>query len=125
MAPVHVNHTSSRAEFDSHADTCVLGPNFIMLSDTGQTCTVNPYLSSYQAVNNIKIISGATAIQHHVTGEIYILVYNQSLWFGDNPNMTHSLINQNQVRAHGHNVQDNPFDTAALAMRANGINIPL
>ena len=33
----------ARCEMDSHADTCVAGPNFIILSFTGEQCDVTPY----------------------------------------------------------------------------------
>jgi hypothetical protein len=33
---------SSTLEMDTHADTCGLGPNFIILHYTGQECDVSP-----------------------------------------------------------------------------------
>ena len=42
-------------------------------------------------------------------GQDYLLVADQMLFFG--ATLQHSLINPNQVRAYGINVNDNPFNT--------------
>ena len=34
--------TVARCEMDSHADTCVAGPNFMVLEFTGEQCDVTP-----------------------------------------------------------------------------------
>ena len=102
-------NVAARMELDTHADTCVIGPGFLKIQDTGNTCTVQPYISSYKEMADIPIISAATAVQDQATGETIILVIHQGLWFGDNPSMTHSLINPNQMRAAGVHVQDNPY----------------
>jgi hypothetical protein len=86
-------------ELDTHADTCVAGKNFIVLSFTGRECDVYPYSQQYEAVRNIPIVSAATAIQHPNSGETLILVFNEVLWYGDR--MDHSLINPNQLRHFG------------------------
>jgi len=55
---------------------------------------------------DVPIVSAYTLYQSR-TGECIILKFHQSLWFGDE--LPYSLINPNQVRAIGMNVQDNPF----------------
>jgi hypothetical protein len=35
--------TEARCELDSHANTCVAGPNFIIDEYTGEQCDVTPY----------------------------------------------------------------------------------
>ena len=106
----HLTHTVSHGdcELDTHANTCVLGANFIPLQYTGRTCEVHPYLSEYQAIPNIPIITGATAVTSQETGEVFILAINEALYFGDR--MDHSLINPNQLRHYEIEVQHNPFD---------------
>lgn len=42
----------------------------------------------------------------------YILVFNEAIWMGDL--LDHSLINPNQLRSHGVDVQDNPFGIVAM-----------
>jgi hypothetical protein len=65
-------------ELNTHADTCVAGKNFIVLSFTGRECDVYPYSQQYEAVRNIPIVSAATAIQHPNLGETLILVFNRN-----------------------------------------------
>ena len=96
-------------EADSNADTCCLGTNFLVLSMSSRTADVYPYDSSYSPIVNVPIVSGATAYDDDNTGETYILVFNESLYYG--PKLDHSLLNPNQLRMHGLGFWDNPFDT--------------
>ena len=86
-------------ELDSHADTCVLGANFIITSFTGRVCDVSPYSSSYKSIPDVPIASGATAWTNPETGETFILIIHEALWMSNH--MPHSLINPNQLRAYG------------------------
>ena len=94
-------------EMDSHADTCVLGKNFIILHASGRVCDVFPFTQTYEGIEGVQIVTGATAWTCPETGETYILVVPEGLWMPDN--MPHSLVNPNQLRAYGSTVQDNPF----------------
>ena len=99
-------------ELDSHADTCVLGKNFIVLHYTGRECDVVPFTDQYDAVSGVAIVSGATAYTDQETGETFVLVINEAL---NMPNaMDDTLINPNQLRAFGTTVQDNPYSGAPL-----------
>ncbi|MFM8622587.1 MAG: hypothetical protein ACKOB3_04325, partial [Holophagaceae bacterium] len=100
---------SGQIELDSHADTCVLGANFVILSYTGRVCDVAPYSPEYDSIKNIPIVSGATAWTLPSTGETFILIINEAIWMGGS--LSHSLINPNQLRSFGTTVQDNPFAT--------------
>ena len=51
-----------------------------------------------------------TAYQCPKTGQVYILVLNEALWFGDEGGMDHTLLNPNQLRNYQIDVYDNPFD---------------
>jgi hypothetical protein len=95
----------STLEMDTHADTCVLGPNFVLLHYTSRECDVSPYTEVYESVKPVPIVSGATAWTDERTGLTYILVVNEALWMPDT--VTSSLINPNQLRAYGITVQDN------------------
>ena len=119
-------------ELDTHADTCVLGRNFVILHYTGRVCDVSPYSSEYASVPDVPIVSGATAAwTDRTTGETYILIIHEALWMADR--LPHSLINPNQLRAYGTLVQDNPFapplelinpdDTVHIPMRLDGTNV--
>ena len=99
--------TYGRMELDSHADTIVLGSNAIIMHHTNRECDVSPYADSYEPIRNVPIVTGATAVTSSSTGMTYILVFNEAIWMGDL--LDHSLINPNQLRSYGIEVQDNPF----------------
>ena len=102
----------STCELDSHADTTVAGRNCAILQYTGKECDVSPYSDEYESIQNVPIVTAATAWQSNHTGQTYILVFNEALWMGDQ--IDHSLINPNQLRHFGTQVQDNP--TSSLPM---------
>ena len=105
-------------ETDTNADTCCLGQNFIIISYTSRTADVYPYDTSYKPIQNIPIVSGATAwtnADDHIT---YILVINEALYYGNKLN--HSLINPNQIRANAIDVHDNPFGNEPTSIHIDG-----
>lgn len=97
-------------EADSNADTCCLGTNFTILSYTYRTADVFPYDDSYAPITNVPIVSGATKYINPDTGEQFILIFHESLYYGTK--LHHSLINPNQIRYFGIDVWDNPYDRA-------------
>jgi hypothetical protein len=128
--PVH-----SMLEMDTHADTCVLGPNFVLLHYTNRECDVSPYFEVYESVKAVPTVSGATAWTDERTGSTYILAVIEALWMPDT--VTSNLISPKQLRAYGITVQDNPFagpmyisnegeeDVASISMFAVGTNISI
>jgi hypothetical protein len=120
-----------QVEMDSHADTCVLGKNFIIYSSTGRECDVYPYTDSYDGIKGVQIVTGATSWTCQETGETFILVFHEALWMPDS--LTHSLVNPNQLRAFGTTIQDNPFggpmrledpeEIVAIPMQLDGTNV--
>ena len=108
------NITYARCELDSHADTTVAGSNCIILHYTGKECDVSPYRDNYNPIQNVPIVTAATAWQSPVTGQTYILVLNEALWMGDT--MQHTLLNPNQLRHFGTMVQDNPMSNHPLSI---------
>jgi len=94
-------------EIDNHADTTCFGKNFRVISFTSEVCTVSPYLSEYESMEDISICTAATSVDLD-RGETIILEFGQGLWFGDR--MSHSLINPNQCRSFGLSVCDDPTD---------------
>ena len=109
--------TYGRMEFDSHADTIVLGNNAIILQYTSRECDVSPYSDSYEPIRNVPIVQGPTSITSATTGETLILVFNGAIWMGDH--LDHSLLNPNQLRHYGIVVQDNPYDNTALHLASH------
>jgi hypothetical protein len=102
-------NTSADNECDTNADTCCLGKNFIVLNATFRTADVYAYDASIKPIENVPTVSGATAYDDPITGHTFILVFNESLYYGDK--LDHSLINPNQLRAYGIPLWDNPYDT--------------
>jgi hypothetical protein len=87
-------------------------------------CDVAPYnAQAYEPQRNIPIVTAATAYTDQETGEVFIIVINEALWFGES--LTNSLLNPNQLRYAGIHVQDNPFDSAPLAIATEDVTIPL
>jgi len=121
---IHVTNIA-RCELDSHADTCALGQNFLPLAFTGRVCDVSPYnATAYQPERDVPIVSAATAFTCQRTGQTYILVINEALWFGDR--LENSLINPNQLRFGGTIVNDNPFDPQIpISIQTDDVDIPL
>ena len=97
-------------ECDTNADTCCLGKNFVVLHATFRTADVYAYDTSIRPIENVPIVTGATAYDDPITNQTYILVFNESLYYGER--LDHSLINPNQVRSFGIPFWDNPFDSA-------------
>ena len=94
-------------EIDNHADTHCFGSNFRPLMWNNVQCSVSPFLDELGSTENIDICTGATAWTHP-SGEVFILVFGQGLWFGNR--MEKSLINPNQCRAYGVSLCDDPTD---------------
>jgi hypothetical protein len=125
IASLDIEPVFARCEFDTHADTCALGRNFIPLSYTGRVCDVSPYnAEQYESERNVPIVSGATAYTCHESGQTYILIIHEGLWLG--PKLSHSLLNPNQLRFNSVSVWDNPFDAAKpLAIEHDDLSLPL
>ena len=102
----------AQIECDSHAGTCVLGRNFVVLGYTGRKCDVMPYSDNYDAVSAVPIVSGGTAYTDQTMNETVILVVNEVLHMPDQ--VEHSLINPNQLHAFGSIVQDNLYSGAPM-----------
>jgi hypothetical protein len=78
---------------------------------TNRACDVMPFSESYDAKTDIQIATACTAYQCPNTGQVYILVLNEVLWFGyEEDGMDHTLLNPNQLRNFQLDVYDNPFD---------------
>jgi hypothetical protein len=68
----NVPGTVARCELDTHADTCVAGPNFHLDEYTGDSCDVTPYSTDYQPLTNIPIVNASTSFTDANTGETVI-----------------------------------------------------
>jgi len=73
--------TYAQNECDTNADTCCLGKNFVILEYTRRAADVYAYDKSIKPIENVPIVSGATAWDDPVTGDTYILVINEALYY--------------------------------------------
>jgi hypothetical protein len=120
----------ANAELDSHADTVVAGSSCKVLEFTEKCCDVYPYSDQYDPVQNVPIAKVATAYDHPVTGETFILVFGQALYMGDS--MEHTLICPNQARFNGVVIDDvprhlspNKSSTHSIFFPNENVQIPL
>ncbi len=100
----------STCELDSHADTCVAGPNCIILEYTDQVVNVSAYSDHLDTMENIPVVTAATALDDLSTGTTTILILRKSLYMGDKVKTT--LLCPNQMRANGITVEDVPMHLA-------------
>ena len=112
-----------RIELDTHTDTTVLGSYCLFLGYTGKECEVSPYADEYPPIQNVPVITGATALTNPQDGTSIILVFNEALWMGDR--LDHTLVNPNQMYAYGIDVQDNPFSDQPLSIMTGDHTVPL
>jgi hypothetical protein len=81
-------------ELDSHADTCVAGPNMRVIEYLDKYCDVSPFSPEYKAQMDMPVANWATAYHCPVTNELFILIFNQTLYFGDQVNCAYICPNQ-------------------------------
>ena len=100
-------HKITRAEFDSHADTCTfVKGECLVLGDTGRRVRVGAFLSGLGSLNEIPVVHVAVAYDCPKTGRVVILVYHQVLLI---EGMKTHLLNQFQVRNAGIIVNETPL----------------
>ena len=100
--------TSGRSELDTRADTCCAGFNCRLIHYTGQECDVKGFHGDLDTIPKVPIATVATMWCDPTSGEGYILILNEVLFFGNK--LDHSLINPNQIRHNGIPVFDNPYE---------------
>eukprot|EP00532_Pseudo-nitzschia_australis_P003685 CAMPEP_0168199424 /NCGR_PEP_ID=MMETSP0139_2-20121125/22410_1 /TAXON_ID=44445 /ORGANISM="Pseudo-nitzschia australis, Strain 10249 10 AB" /LENGTH=154 /DNA_ID=CAMNT_0008124401 /DNA_START=647 /DNA_END=1111 /DNA_ORIENTATION=- len=99
------------SEMDSHANTtAAAGSNMVMLDDPDDVMhfvDISPFLDDYAPIKKVPIAQCATAWADPESGVVWILVFNEALYFGDK--VRNSLINPNHIRSHAVNkVDDTP-----------------
>ena len=101
-------NTEGINECDTDAGTCCLCRNFTVYKYTRRTADIYTYDKSHTPATNVPIVTGATAYNDPTSGNTFILLFNEALFYGNK--MDHSLFNPNQMRKFGIPVWDNPFD---------------
>ena len=118
----------SSCELDSHADTCVAGSNCVMLGEPSRTVTVHPYSDEYKPMQNIPIGTAATVWVDPSNGANYLLLFHESIYFGNR--LGHTLLCPNQMRDNGLTVHDVPkqyelTSTHSIIIPGTDVSIPL
>ncbi len=91
-------------ELDSHANTCVLGRDALILLDYDRPVIVEGYGPSL-GTKTYATVSGALAYDDSVTGEVYHLVINQAIHI---PHLDHHLLCPMQCQVNDVIVNDTP-----------------
>jgi hypothetical protein len=91
-------------ELDSHADTCVLGRDALIILNFNRPVTVQGYDPAL-GVTRYDIVSGVVAYTDPTTGEEYHLVINQAIHI---PHLNHHLLCPMQCRVNDVRVNETP-----------------
>jgi hypothetical protein len=101
----------------------VAGANFLAWDFTGTTCEVSPFTDEYESMKDAPVITAATAWTNDNSGETFILLFHQVLWYGNK--LSHSLVNPNQIRHFGHGLCDDVTDTNRFfGIETEDVSIP-
>jgi len=117
-----------RVELDSHSDTCGVNDVAKVLEIHGQVAQVSGFSDTMSPLKDIPIVKAALAFDVPETGEVLILIINQALYFGKN--LSHMLINPNQLRFNDVTVDDVPrhlskTSTHSIMIKEENLIIPL
>jgi len=94
----------------------------------GQVAKVSGFLEAMESLKDVPIVKAAIAYDNPNTGESIVLIINQALYFGKD--LSHILLNPNQMRANGLIVEDIPTHLSAtsshsIIIREEDTTIPL
>ena len=91
-------------ELDSHADTCVLGRDALIVLDYNRPVTVQGYDPALGS-KTYKTVTGAVSYANPMTGEVYHLVINQAIHI---PHLDHHLLCPMQCRVNDVRIHETP-----------------
>ncbi len=97
-------------ELDSHADTCVAGPNCIVVEYTDQLVNVSAFTDIHETFNDVPIVTAATAYDDPTDGTTYVLILHQAIYMGNK--ISNTILCPNQLCFHGVIVDDLPLHLA-------------
>jgi hypothetical protein len=102
----HLILTACRAELDSHADQCTINQTAHIIEYLGKVAEVSGFASSLDTLQKHPYSKAAQAYDDMETGETFVLIFNQALYFEDQlPNI---LLNPYQMHTQGLIVDDCP-----------------
>ena len=110
--------SDGKSHFDSHADTCAGGSNFVMLDHPDNVknhVDVAPFSEEYEPITGIPVATCATCYTALEKGETYILVFHQMLYFGENYLTAFSVQTKSGIREMSLRIaQDNTARTLVM-----------
>ena len=115
-----VNGNHSRVELDSHADTCVIGKNAMIIYDHRRRVSVTGY-DPKAGSNLYRIVSAAVAYDDPHSGETSILIINQAI---EIPYLDNHLLCIFQCRMGGVAINDVPkFQALNPSLHTHAIRV--
>jgi hypothetical protein len=84
----------SNCELDSHADTCVAGPNCFVIEYTDQVTNLSSFSNELDTLQDIPIVTAATA-HDNPDGTTTILILHPALYLGNK--VENTLLRPNQM----------------------------
>ena len=98
--------TETRAELDSHADTCVVGKHALIIHDYGRPVNVTGYDASEGTVaKDLRTVSAGLAYDDPRSGSVAIIVLHQAI---EIPHLEMSLLCPMQLRMNDAKVDELP-----------------
>ena len=91
-------------DLDSHANMAVVERHAYILSDTGRTAEVNPFMPDYKLMQ-VPIINAAVQYECPYSGTLHVLVIRNALHV---PSVRHNLVPPFMIREEGIQVNDTP-----------------
>ena len=95
--------THMRTELDSHADTCVVGDNALIIHDHERDVAVTGY--DHGRAKTFKIVDAVIGYEDPITGQEYYLMINQAIHI---PGLKHNLLCPMQLRLNDVSVNEIP-----------------
>jgi hypothetical protein len=95
----------SATELDSHANMAVVGNGVLVISKSGMSATVTPFLSDIPPMEDVEIGDVAMAYDDPIRGTTYLLVMRNALLI---PTMDHNLLPPFLAREAGLKIDETP-----------------
>ena len=92
-------------KLDSHADSCVLGKNALVVQDFERPVSVYGYEGQNGPVKTARTVTGALAYDNPLDGQTLILVVHQATYI---PSLHHNLLCPMQMRMNDVKVNEKP-----------------
>jgi hypothetical protein len=93
------NNGPTCTDLDSHVNTSCFGHNALVIDPNTRHVTCHPFKKGLGVAVDVPIVTAAVAYDQPHTGQTFIFIFHQALYFGED--MDYNLINGNQTRMNG------------------------